>query len=185
VIKQGISKIIKGFMIFIPIIIIIILSTYFYNFISDIVKYVFDISNNNYKLTSYIISSFLLIFFILGYYYEKKQKTFVLDIIENIVKKVPFIKDIYFTISDMLDLLLKDNSYLGVIEIEYGGYLQYGFITKDLVEEDRYIVFIPTAPNPTNGFVILLEKNNPKYPYKKIDLEPKKAMGRIISLGMK
>jgi uncharacterized membrane protein len=178
-------RIIKGFMVLIPFIIIILISSYLYSLILDSVKYIFDISNNDIKLTSYIIVLTLFILFILGYYYEKKKKTFITKILENIVRKLPFLKDIYFILSDMLDLFLKDNSYLGVIEIDYGGYPQYGFITKDLIEEEKYIVFIPTAPNPSNGFIILLDKNNPKYPYKKIDLEPKLAMTRIISLGLK
>ena len=179
------NKIFKGFMVLIPLLIVLMIGNYFFNTILALVKYIFDVSNDNINVTISIIIGSLGFLFILGYFYEMKKKTFISHIIEAIVHKVPVLKDIYFIVSDLMDLLLKDNSYLGIIEIEYGGYLQYGFITKDLVEEDRYIVFIPTAPNPSNGFVILLDKNNPKYPYKKIDTEPGAAMSRIISLGLK
>jgi len=179
------DKIIKGFLVLIPFIIILMIVIYMFNLLLASVQYILDISNNNIYLTLSIITIIIALLFTLGFFYEKQKKTFVTIVIESIVKKLPFLKDIYFILTDLVDLLFKNNSYLGVVEIEYGGYLQYGFITKDLPEENRYIVFIPTAPNPSNGFVILLDKNNPKYPYKKVDINSKEAMSRIISLGLK
>lgn len=175
----------KGLISLLPIILILVLLNYLLDIFIVISKYIFGITNSV-GTSLYLSGLLLLILYLIGFYYEKNKKVIVQILVENVIKKIPFIKTLFNIIEDMLSMFFKeqDDKYLGVLEVEYGGYPQYAFITKDLEEENRYIVFVPTAPNPTNGFVILLDKDNPKYPYKKIDIEPKEALSRVISLGL-
>jgi uncharacterized membrane protein len=65
-------------------------------------------------------------------------------------------------------------------------YHSIGFITSD---ESVYVgktktkmvhVFIPTAPNPTSGFLILVEENK----IQKLDMPIEDAFKAIVSAGM-
>jgi uncharacterized membrane protein len=56
--------------------------------------------------------------------------------------------------------------------------LMYGFIA-DEHENGRYTVFVPTAPNPTNGFVFYLESHQVQL----VDVKPEDAIRMIIGIG--
>ena len=54
-----------------------------------------------------------------------------------------------------------------------------GFVTDENEEEGIYTVFAPTAPNPTNGYVFILTKEQIEF----IDVKSEQAMKSIVSLG--
>lgn len=56
--------------------------------------------------------------------------------------------------------------------------LMYGFIA-DEHENGKYTVFVPTAPNPTNGFVFYLESHQVQL----VDVKPEDAIRMIIGIG--
>jgi uncharacterized membrane protein len=71
----------------------------------------------------------------------------------------------------------------------FANYKTYAFLTKE--EENRFIAFVPTAPNPTSGYVIILDKNKQvdeiKHigEWKRVNTNVKEALAKIISLGIK
>jgi len=180
------TRIFKGLISILPIMIIALFLHYVYTFFLIISQTFFGITSSLYSVFSIWVLTFVTLYLI-GLSYEKNKKLIFQVLAESLIKKMPFLKTIYSVLEDTLAMFFQSSKdkYLGVIEIDYAGYPQFGFITKYIKEEDRYIVFVPTAPNPTNGFVILLDKNNPKYPYKIIDIEPKEALSKVISLGLK
>jgi uncharacterized membrane protein len=87
-------------------------------------------------------------------------------------------------------MFTNDKNYLGVVEIMFANYKTYAFLTKE--EKERFIAFVPTAPNPTSGYVILLDKDKEVKgeitalgEWKRVDTNVKEALGKIISLGIK
>ena len=54
----------------------------------------------------------------------------------------------------------------------------YGFIA-DEHENGNYTIFVPTAPNPTNGFVFYLESHQVQL----VDVKPEDAIRMIIGIG--
>jgi uncharacterized membrane protein len=59
------------------------------------------------------------------------------------------------------------------------GALMTGFVTDDEVGEGHVTVFVPTAPNPTNGFVFHIKEEKIRY----VDTRPEDAMSSIIGVG--
>ncbi|MGB1248368.1 MAG: DUF502 domain-containing protein [Chitinophagales bacterium] len=53
-----------------------------------------------------------------------------------------------------------------------------GFVTDEL-DDEKYVVFVPTAPNPTNGYVFVMGKEDIEF----LDTRSEEAMKTIISLG--
>ena len=59
------------------------------------------------------------------------------------------------------------------------GALMTGFVTDDEVGGGYITVFVPTAPNPTNGFVFHIKKEKLRF----VDTRPEDAMSSIIGVG--
>lgn len=59
------------------------------------------------------------------------------------------------------------------------GTLMTGFVTDDEIGNGYVTVFVPTGPNPTNGFVFHVPEKEIRY----IDARPEDAMRSIISVG--
>lgn len=58
------------------------------------------------------------------------------------------------------------------------GTLMSGFVTEE-IGEDVLTVFVPTAPNPTNGFVFHVKKDQVIH----VDIKTEEAMRTIIGMG--
>lgn len=59
------------------------------------------------------------------------------------------------------------------------GTLMTGFVTDDELGNGYVTVFVPTGPNPTNGFVFHMKEGDVQY----VDARPEDAMRSIISVG--
>src|SRR4030043_424292 len=88
-------------------------------------------------------------------------------------------------LADALSLPEK-GAFKRVVMVEHfrPGVWSVGFVTATLKDrdtgEDRDRVFIPTAPNPTSGFVVMLKSSQ----VREVDWSVHEAMNSIISGGM-
>ncbi len=90
----------------------------------------------------------------------------VLKLIDDLFKRIPFLRTIYSAILQMTETFSnKDNNKKTVVLIEYPrkGIWAVGFATKENAGEmaqktnKKLInVFLPTTPNPTSGFLLML-----------------------------
>ena len=161
------------------------------NAVNNIIKEIYSNIDKDFKyyFNILVISIITLIIYI-GYLIDKHQNSFILKLMENITNQIPVLKDIYNIFKNLLTIFNNDkNNYLGVVEIAFAGYTTYAFITKE--ENNQLITFVPTSPNPTSGYVIILDKKKEVEDiknigeWKKTDISPQKAMSKIISLGFK
>tara|TARA_B100001063_G_scaffold147964_1_gene138119 strand:- start:559 stop:1173 length:615 start_codon:yes stop_codon:yes gene_type:complete len=89
----------------------------------------------------------------------------ILKLIDDLFKKIPFLRTIYTAILQMTESFSnKDNDKKSVVLIEYPrkGVWAVGFATKENTGEmakktnKKLInVFVPTTPNPTSGFLLM------------------------------
>ena len=89
----------------------------------------------------------------------------ILKLIDDLFKRIPFLRTIYSAILQMTETFSKkDNNKKSVVLIEYPrkGVWAVGFATKENKGEmsektnQRLInVFVPTTPNPTSGFLLM------------------------------
>ena len=92
------------------------------------------------------------------------------EIFNNILKKIPILRTIYSAIGQMTETFTKsDNGQKSVVLLEYPrqGVWAVGFATKEnegiiknKVGEDIINVFVPTTPNPTSGFLLMVPKKD-------------------------
>ena len=89
----------------------------------------------------------------------------VLKLIDDLFKRIPFLRTIYTAILQMTETFSnRDNDKKSVVLIEYPrkGVWAVGFATKEnkgemakKTNQNLINVFVPTTPNPTSGFLLM------------------------------
>ena len=113
----------------------------------------------------------------------------ILQLFNDLLKKIPILRTIYSAIGQMAETLApKRKSKKSVVLIEYPrkGSWAVGFATKDnegeisnKTNKSLVNVFVPTTPNPTSGFLLMYPKDEIIY----LDMNFEEASKFIISAG--
>jgi uncharacterized membrane protein len=110
---------------------------------------------------------------------------------EELLNRIPFVRVVYGGVKSFSSTILSNsgNSFKKVLLIEYPrvGLWSIGFQTASDLRfaaapeaEARVCVFIPTTPNPTSGFIVLV----PRSQAIEIDMSVDAAMKMIVTLGV-
>ena len=112
-----------------------------------------------------------------------------LQIVDDLFKKIPILRTIYSAIGQMTDSFRnQESSKKSVVLVEYPrkGSWAVGFATKDNTGEIKaktnlnlVNVFVPTTPNPTSGFLLMIPKEDLIY----LDMSFEEASKFIVSAG--
>ena len=113
----------------------------------------------------------------------------IFEILNNILKKIPILRTIYSAIGQMTETFTKTgNDQKSVVLLEYPrkGIWAVGFATKEnvgliknKVKEEIINVFVPTTPNPTSGFLLMVPKKDLIY----LNVSFEQASKFIVSAG--
>lgn len=110
---------------------------------------------------------------------------------EVLIKRIPILNVLHSGIKQMLGTVIGDGSkmFSKVVLVEYPrkGVWSIGFFTADVDEriynkvgDDSLVsLFIPTTPNPTGGFLIMV----PKHEIKVLDISVSTGMQLVVSGG--
>jgi uncharacterized membrane protein len=110
---------------------------------------------------------------------------------EDLLQRIPFVRAIYGGVKNFSETLLSNsgNSFKKVLLVQYPrqGVWSVGFQTAaDIPEitartgEPQVCVFIPTTPNPTSGFIVMV----PRSEVIELDMSIDSAMKMIVTLGV-
>ncbi len=113
-----------------------------------------------------------------------------LHLIESVFFKIPLMNPVYSGIKQLVQAFRPDNlTFKKVVLVEFPrpGVYSIGFLTSEVPEkitpkqEKKFFnIYIPTTPNPTTGFLILV----PEHEFIIVDLTRQEAMSLIISGGI-
>ncbi len=113
----------------------------------------------------------------------------LLELLNRIFTKIPILRTIYSAIGQMTKTLTESNKQSkSVVLIEYPrkGIWAVGFATKDndgeiskKTSEELVNIFVPTTPNPTSGFLLMVPKKDVIY----LDMSFEEASKFIVSAG--
>ena len=116
--------------------------------------------------------SLLIVFLIitaLGYFSRIFIGQLLLKFFERILTRLPLISQVYNTVKQLVDTFSQQKKavFQEVVMIEYPrkGIYAIGFLTnqakgevQSLTGEQLVNVFVPTTPNPTSGFLLMIPK---------------------------
>ena len=105
----------------------------------------------------------VLLIYILGFFVTNFLGRKIFNIGERIVKKVPIVNMIYTTLKQITDTFTKGSTdaFEGAVYIQYPrqGLWTMAFISGESKTKDGvpyYHLFVPTTPNPTSGFFLMI-----------------------------
>ncbi|MEC7150315.1 MAG: DUF502 domain-containing protein [Pseudomonadota bacterium] len=184
------NNFIAGIVVSIPIGITIYLTLFVIRISSKLIPK--EINPNNYlpfDIPGLEIIIALLLITIIGWLSLSFIGKKFIDLLNNILKKIPILRTIYSAIGQMTESFTKsDNKQKSVVLLEYPrkGVWAVGFATKentgiikDKVKEELINVFVPTTPNPTSGFLLMVPKTDLIY----LDVTFEQASKFIVSAG--
>ena len=181
---------ITGIVVLVPIGITLYLTKFFISISSKLIPE--EINPNSYL--PFLIPGleiFLAIIFItlIGYLSLSFIGKKVLQLFNDLLKKIPILRTIYSAIGQMAETFApKRKSKKSVVLIEYPrkGSWAVGFATKDnkgeiskKTNQNLVNVFVPTTPNPTSGFLLMFPKEELVY----LDMSFEEASKFIVSAG--
>ena len=112
-----------------------------------------------------------------------------LQIIDDLFKRIPILRTIYSAIGQMADSFRnQESNKKSVVLVEYPriGSWAVGFATKEnsgeiksKTNKNLINVFVPTTPNPTSGFLLMIPKEDLIY----LDMSFEEASKFIVSAG--
>ena len=136
-----------------------------------------------------IVTVFLIFFFglIARSYFGNK----IVSYGEILVAKIPFVRNIYQSIKQVSDSMLTDrqSGFKKVVLVEFPrkDLFTIGFVTgapgseiRSKTGQNSISVFLPTTPNPTSGYLVIV----PEDELIQVDMSIEEALTYIISVGI-
>lgn len=110
---------------------------------------------------------------------------------ERLVGRIPLVRSLYSGVKKAAETILSDsgNSFRKVLLIEYPrkGVWSVAFQTgnpigevQERTAEEVVTVFVPTTPNPTSGFIVLV----PRKDVVELEMSVEEGLRLVISLGV-
>ena len=149
----------------------------------------FTFINNFYQYLAYLSGFLLTILFlyILGLIISNVIGKRIYTSIENILDKIPIVNKIYNTIKQITNTFTKPNNqaFQKVVLLEYpkDDLWTLAMVTGTCTNSSQtecYKLFVPTTPNPTSGYLIIIDKRK----VKETNISVEEGLSIIISGGM-
>ena len=133
----------------------------------------------------------VLVITVLGIFSKYFLGRTIISLTEKVINRVPFVNSLYRTVKQIVETFNKNREavFQTAVLVEYPrkGIYSIGFLTSETkgevqikTREDVVNVFIPTTPNPTSGFLLLVPKDDIIY----LQMTVSDAMKMIISGGV-
>jgi Uncharacterized conserved protein len=118
----------------------------------------------------------------IGYKLVEEGRFWVIAAIDFIMDRIPFLSTIYRVLKKVISMFSSQNQTVAkeVVYVEYPkeGIWVPAYVTNRAA--DKYVLFIPTSPNPTSGFTVIVSKD--KVLESAMNIE--EATSFIVSVGV-
>lgn len=180
-IKKQLNYFLIGVFAIIPIVIVLQIIIFVKGLISDLFRAVSVFSDSNVYTTLIFIISFALLAWI-GRTIAQKGGSWIIRTFDFIIDKIPLLNTIYRVTKKVINMFLSHDQAIAkeVVYVEYPkeGVWVPAYVTNR--QDNKYILFVPTSPNPTSGFTVIVDKS--KVIKSTMDIE--QATSFIVSVGV-
>lgn len=133
----------------------------------------------------------LLIIFVTGLLAQNFIGNYVVEAWEALLKRIPIVNSIYSSVKQVSDTLFSSsgNAFRKAVLVEYPrrGSWTIAFLTgvpggdvANHLKGDYVSIYVPTTPNPTSGFFLMV----PKADTIELDMSVDAALKYIVSMGV-
>lgn len=180
-IKSSLKYFIVGILAVIPVVIVMQVLVFLETILRDFFIYVYGYSNNIFFTVLAFALSFIAIAYT-GYRVTVSEKMWVLHQVELLINRIPMIRTIYRVSKKLVNLLGNQEKSVAkeIVLIEYPkeGLWVPAYVTNKVGE--MLVVYVPTSPNPTSGFTIIVHQS--KVVKSSMDIEAVTSF--IVSVGV-
>jgi uncharacterized membrane protein len=184
------AKLLTGIFVFIPVLVTLYVVYLIVSFLDGIVSPIItNLSLSILGRSLYIPGLGLVLFVIITYVMGVLTSNYAgkrfLSYGEALLKRIPFVKSIYGSTKDFMEVFSSDRlkSFRGVVITEFPreGCYALGLVTGRVHRESRLFcsVFVPTTPNPTSGYLLLVPEDELFF----LSISVEDAIKYVISLG--
>jgi len=170
-----------GILAFLPIYVIGQIVFFLNDRFSDLIRFVYGYYDN-YLMTAIIFAGSFTVFTYVGYRLSIVGRSWIISGIDSIIDRIPFLNTVYRVIKKVVNMFSghEQKEAREVVYIEYPkeGLWVPAYVTNK--EKDMYILFVPTSPNPTSGFTVIVHESK----VVKSEMNIEQATSFIISVGV-
>ena len=179
--KKLLNYFLIGVFAVIPIVIVLQIIIFVKDLVSNLFNVVYVVSDN-YLYTALVFAVSFIILVSIGSTIVKKGRSWVISIFDFIIEKIPFLNTIYRVLKKVINMFSSREQTMTkeVVYVEYPkeGIWVPAYVTNK--HDDKYILFIPTSPNPTSGFTVIVDKSK----LVKSAMNIEEATSFIVSVGV-
>lgn len=178
--KRILNYFLIGVLAFLPIVVILQIVLFVKDRFSDLFQMVYGYSENYPMTFTLFIVSFSLVAYV-GYRVSLGRSS-IIAMFDAIIHRIPFLNTVYRVTKKVVNMFSghEPKKAKEVVYIEYPkeGLWVPAYVTNK--ENDRYILFVPTSPNPTSGFTVIVHESL----VRKSQMNIEQATSFIISVGV-
>ncbi|HXK49725.1 MAG TPA: DUF502 domain-containing protein [Clostridiales bacterium] len=197
--KSAFSFFIQGLLALLPLFVSVWVFMFVFRFVEGIIDNIFIFLPPEYLETKsmiYLIKaiSFVVLVSLITLFGMLVRTVFgkvLLSVTDSIFMHIPGLRPIYKAVRQVIESLStnKKSFFSNPVLVEYPskGIWTIGFNTgevpsdfKPFAEEKRFSVFIPTTPNPTSGFLMILTESQ----IRPLDMKTDRAMQFLLTGGV-
>ncbi|MDD5267474.1 MAG: DUF502 domain-containing protein [Methylococcales bacterium] len=179
--KKFLNYFLIGVFSIIPIVIVVQIILFVKEMVSELFHFVYGFSDN-YLYTALVFAVSFIILVSIGSTIVKKGRSWVISIFDYIIDRIPFLNTIYRVLKKVINMFSSHEQTMAkeVVYIEYPkeGVWVPAYVTNK--HGNKYILFVPTSPNPTSGFTVIVDKSK----LIKSDMNIEEATSFIVSVGV-
>jgi uncharacterized membrane protein len=160
-IKQLSEFFLIGVLAIIPIIIVLQVVLFFKGMIQNAFFSVYGYVDS-YLFTFVVFATVVVGLSYIGYTIVKSRRSIIISAVDLLMEKIPFLNTIYRVSKKVIAMFSNSDTANGKKEVVY---LEYpkpdiwvpAYVTNK--SDDWYVLFVPTSPNPTSGFTVLVHES--------------------------
>ena len=179
--KKLLNDFLIGVFAVIPIVIVLQIIIFVKELVSELFQVVYGFSDN-YLYTAMVFAVSFIILVYIGNTTVKKGRSWVISVFDFVIARIPFLNTIYRVLKKVINMFSSREQTMAkeVVYVEYPkeGVWVPAYVTNK--HDDKYILFIPTSPNPTSGFTVIVDKSK----LIKSAMNIEEATSFIVSVGV-
>ncbi len=180
IIKQLFKYFIIGVLAVIPLVLTIQIVVFTKELLTDVIVSLYGYSASYSFTTTLLVLSIALLTYI-GYSLAKYQRSIIISAFDAIIERIPLLNTIYRVIKKVITMFTTEGETAKreVVYVEYPKENVWvpAYVTNKV--GDMYVLFVPTSPNPTSGFTVVVHESK----VVKSEMSIEEAASFIISIG--
>ncbi len=178
--KKIFNNFLIGILAFIPIYVIGQIVFFMNDRFTDLIKFVYGYYDNYWMTGLTFVVSFSLFSYV-GHRVSIGRSSLI-STIDKIIERIPFLNTVYRVTKKVVNMFSgheqKEDREVVYIEYPKEGLWVPAYVTNK--KDDMYVLFVPTSPNPTSGFTVIVHETK----VFKSEMDIEEATSFIISVGV-